>query len=74
MRAALLNYLSANQVDGPSGLVTYTQWLNQGGTLEADLTVTKLDEERYWVVASDTAHRHAETWMRRHFPATRTPL
>lgn len=66
----LLNHISANNVDGPSGVITYTQWLNEGGTLEADLTVTKLDDERYWVVASDTAHRHAETWMRRHFPDT----
>ena len=55
------------------GVITYTQWLNEGGTLEADLTVTKLDDERFWVVASDTAHRHVETWMRRHIPATRTP-
>jgi len=61
-----LNQLSANHVDGESGMITYTQWLNEHGTLEADLTVTKLDDERYWVVASDTAHRHAETWMRRH--------
>jgi 4-methylaminobutanoate oxidase (formaldehyde-forming) len=64
----LLNHISANNVDGPAGVITYTQWLNEGGTLEADLTVTKLDDERYWVVASDTAHRHVETWMRRHFP------
>jgi 4-methylaminobutanoate oxidase (formaldehyde-forming) len=64
----VLNYISANNVDGPAGQITYTQWLNEGGTLEADLTVTKLDDERYFVVASDTAHRHAETWMRRHTP------
>jgi 4-methylaminobutanoate oxidase (formaldehyde-forming) len=63
----LLNRLSTNNVDGPPGLITYTQWLNEGGTLEADLTVTKLDDERYWVVASDTAHRHVETHMKRHF-------
>jgi 4-methylaminobutanoate oxidase (formaldehyde-forming) len=63
---ALLERISANHVDGPVGQITYTQWLNEGGKLEADLTVTRLDEERYWVVASDTAHRHAETWMRRH--------
>ncbi|MGH8894575.1 MAG: GcvT family protein [Actinomycetes bacterium] len=62
----LLQRLSANHVDGDSRLITYTQWLNDGGTLEADLTVTKLDDERFWVVASDTAHRHVETWMRRH--------
>ncbi len=62
----LLQRLSANHVDGDPGVLTYTQWLNEGGTLEADLTVTKLDDERFWVVASDTAHRHVETWMRRH--------
>jgi 4-methylaminobutanoate oxidase (formaldehyde-forming) len=64
----LLNHISANNVDGPSGLITYTQWLNERGTIEADLTVTKLDDERYWVVAADNAHRHVETWMKRHFP------
>src|SRR5215210_1772410 len=61
-----LDHLSANSVNGVTGLITYTQWLNEGGTLEADLTVTKLAENRFWVVASDTAHLHAETWMRRH--------
>ncbi len=62
----VLDQISANDVNGEPGRITYTQWLNPGGTLEADLTVTKLDEDRFWVVASDTAHRHAETWMRRH--------
>lgn len=65
---AMLERISANHVDGEAGTITYTQWLNEGGTLEADLTVTKLDDEKYWVVATDTAHRHVETWMRRHTP------
>jgi len=65
-----LEELSGNHVDGEPGVITYTQWLNEGGTLEADLTVTKLDSERYWVVASDTAHRHVETLMRRRFGAS----
>jgi 4-methylaminobutanoate oxidase (formaldehyde-forming) len=65
-----LNRLSANNVDGDAGVITYTQWLNEGGTIEADLTVTKLDDDRFWVVASDTAHSHVETWMRRHFAAS----
>jgi len=64
----LLNFISANDVDREPGVITYTQWLDEGGKLQADLTVTKLDDERYWVVASDTAHRHALTWMRRHIP------
>jgi 4-methylaminobutanoate oxidase (formaldehyde-forming) len=62
----VLERLSANRVDTDANYLTYTQWLNEGGTIEADLTVTKLDDERFWVVASDTAHRHVETWMRRH--------
>ncbi|MEP7381853.1 MAG: FAD-dependent oxidoreductase [Gemmatimonadota bacterium] len=64
----VLNYVSANEVNGACGRVTYTQWLNEGGTLEADLTVTKLADDRFLVVASDTAHRHVESWLRRHIP------
>jgi 4-methylaminobutanoate oxidase (formaldehyde-forming) len=64
----VLDQISANHVDGEAGRVTYTQWLNEGGTLEADLTVTKLGDEKFMVVASDTAHRHAEQWLRRHTP------
>ena len=63
---AFLNYLSANEVDGESGRITYTQWLNEAGTLEADLTVIKIDEQTFMVVTSDIAHRHTETWMKRH--------
>lgn len=62
----LLARLSANDVNGDTGVITYTQWLSEAGTLEADLTVAKLDDERFMVVASDTAHRHVETWMKRH--------
>ena len=61
----ILDWISANSVDGQAGQITYTQWLNEGGTLEADLTVTKLDDDRFWVVGSDTVHRHVETWMKR---------
>jgi glycine cleavage system aminomethyltransferase T/glycine/D-amino acid oxidase-like deaminating enzyme len=64
----VLNFISANQVDGESGQITYTQWLDARGKLEADLTVTKVDDERFWLVASDTAHRHVQTWLRRHVP------
>jgi 4-methylaminobutanoate oxidase (formaldehyde-forming) len=62
----LLEHISANRVDGQPGVITYTQWLNDAATIEADLTVTKLDAQRFWVVATDTAHRHVETWIRRH--------
>ncbi len=63
----LLNWISANNVDGASGQITYTQWLDEAGKIWGDLTVTKLGEEKYWVVASDTVHRHTHAWMKRHF-------
>ena len=63
---AFLDRLSTARVDGEAGVITYTQWLNEAGTIEADLTVTKLDEDSFLVVASDTAHRHVGEWMRRH--------
>jgi len=62
-----LNWISANNVDGERGQITYTQWLDEAGKLQADLTVAKLDDDRYWVVASDTVHRHVHTWMKRAF-------
>jgi glycine cleavage system aminomethyltransferase T/glycine/D-amino acid oxidase-like deaminating enzyme len=61
-----LNFLSTNNVNAQTGMITYTQWLNDGGTLEADLTITKLNDDSFFVVVTDTMHRHAETWMRRH--------
>ena len=61
----VLDRMSTNRVDGEPGVITYTQWLNDGGTLEADLTVTKFGEGDFLVVASDTAHRHVETMLKR---------
>jgi 4-methylaminobutanoate oxidase (formaldehyde-forming) len=61
----VLNRLSANNVDTERGRITYTQWLNESGKIEADLTVTKFDDERFLVVASDTAHGHALARLRR---------
>ncbi len=64
-----LDWISANGVDGAANQITYTQWLDEAGKLQADLTVTKLGDEKFWVVASDTCHRHVETWMKRSFLA-----
>ena len=61
-----LDHLSTNRVDGEPGLITYTQWLNEAATIEADLTVTKREDGTFLVVASDTAHGHVGAWLRRH--------
>jgi len=64
--AAVLDRVSAAAVAGDVGRITYTQWLNEAGGIEADLTVTRLDDDDFLVVASDTAHRHVHAWLRRH--------
>jgi len=64
----VLDHIAANSVNGPVETITYTQFLNERGKLEADVTVTKLSEEEFIVVVTDTMHRHVETWLKRHIP------
>jgi heterotetrameric sarcosine oxidase gamma subunit len=58
-----LNRLSTANVDGPSNQISYTQWLNEDGYLETDLTVTKLSDDQFLVVATDTMHNHVHAHM-----------
>ncbi len=46
----VLNLVSANQIDVAVGKIVYTQWLNERGGIEADLTVTRLGAEQFLVV------------------------
>lgn len=62
--ADILDRLSANAVAGPVGQVTYTQWCNDRGGIEADLTVTRLADDRFMVIVSDVTHRRVERMLR----------
>jgi 4-methylaminobutanoate oxidase (formaldehyde-forming) len=62
----VLDHVSAGAVDSEPERITYTQWLVDAGRLQADLTVTKLADNDFWVVASDTAHGHVLAWLARH--------
>ena len=48
----VLNRMSTANLDMPCGKVVYTQWLNELGGIEADLTVTRLAEHEFLVVTS----------------------
>jgi len=63
---AVLQRISANDVAVPPGKVVYTQWLNERGGIEADLTVTRLAEDRYLVVTAGAAATRDWTWLVRH--------
>jgi heterotetrameric sarcosine oxidase gamma subunit len=63
--AAVLSRLSANDVALGPGRLVYTQWLNPAGGIVADVTVTRLEPEKFLVVASDIIHRRIEPLIRR---------
>jgi 4-methylaminobutanoate oxidase (formaldehyde-forming) len=65
----VLNHICANNVAVPVGRIVYTQWLNERGTIEADMTVTRLSDDEYLLVLVDKAHTHVETWLKDHLPS-----
>ncbi len=66
---ALLNRVSANDIDRPVGRVVYTQWLNERGGIEADLTITRLAETAFMVVTSGSAQTRDRAWLEGRAPA-----
>ena len=52
---------------GRQGKATYTQWLNAKGTIEADLTITKLAPERFLVVTAVATGNREWHYMKSHF-------
>ncbi len=62
----VLNYLSTANVDVATGRCVYTQFLNKDAGIEADLTVTRLSSDRFWVVTAAFTLTHVESWIRNH--------
>ena len=58
--------ICAADVAVPLGKVVYTQILNHRGGIEADLTVTRLAEDKYLVVTSAVSQARDFSWIRRH--------
>jgi len=60
-----LQRICTGNMDVAAGTITYTHWLNERGGIEADLTVTRLDERRFLVVsAAATTHKDLD-WLAR---------
>ena len=62
----VLDTLSVASVDVPVGRAVYTQWCNERGGIEADLTVTRLGDDSFWVVTSAASQTRDWAWLRRH--------
>jgi len=64
----VLNNFCGNDVAVPVGKVVYTQWLNERGGMEADLTVTRLAEDKYFIVSAGDFYSHDLMWLKKHIP------
>jgi 4-methylaminobutanoate oxidase (formaldehyde-forming) len=62
----VLNRVCANDVAVAPGRIVYTQWLNERGGIEADLTVTRLDERTFLIVGGAETETKDFNWLKRH--------
>jgi glycine cleavage system T protein len=67
--AQVLNRVCANDIDVAPGRMVYTQWLNERGGIEADLTVTRLSETLFLIVTGAETETKDFNWLRRHIDA-----
>ncbi|MCH7925039.1 MAG: FAD-dependent oxidoreductase, partial [Planctomycetes bacterium] len=65
----VLGQICANNVAVDPGTSVYTQWLNERGGIEADLTVTRLAEDRYLIVTAAASQTRDLDWLVRHIPS-----
>ena len=65
---AVLNRLCANDIEVAPGRVVYTQWLNEAGGIEADVTVIRLRETSFLVTSIAVSQRRDIAWLTRHIP------
>jgi dimethylglycine dehydrogenase len=60
---SFLNYVCANKVPVKTGKIAVSCMLNQKGNIKCDVTVTKLAENRYFVVSAAACEKHDLDWM-----------
>ncbi|MDX1605733.1 MAG: FAD-dependent oxidoreductase [Candidatus Competibacterales bacterium] len=64
----VLQRVCTADVDVEPGRIVYTHWLNPRGTIEAEVTVTRLAEDRYWVIGGAATARRDLDWLARQMP------
>jgi 4-methylaminobutanoate oxidase (formaldehyde-forming) len=66
---AALDWICANDISKPVGRLTYTQLLNTRGGIEADLTVARLADDKFYIVTGTGLRTHDLAWIREHVPS-----
>jgi glycine cleavage system T protein len=62
----VLGRVCANDVAVAPGRVVYTQWLNERGGIEADVTANRLDAHRYLIVSPAASQTRDFNWLNSH--------
>jgi glycine cleavage system T protein len=65
---AFLNNVCANEIDQPVGTIIYTECLNKRGGIECDFTVTRLAEQRFFIVTGTAFGQHDLSWLSINLP------
>ena len=65
---AFLDRICANRLPADAGRICLTQALTPRGGIECDLTVTRVEPERYYVVSAAATETHDLAWLERHAP------
>jgi glycine cleavage system aminomethyltransferase T/glycine/D-amino acid oxidase-like deaminating enzyme len=65
---SVLNRISGNNVAVPVGQCVYTQWMDNSGHIQADLTITRIGEHTFMVVVAESFHRRTLTILNRTLP------
>jgi len=62
----VLQRISSADVDVAPGRMVYTHWLNERGGIEADLTVTRIAEDQFWVISGAAQTIKDLHWLKSH--------
>ena len=68
MRKPFCSVFAANDVAIEPGRIVYTQWLNDRGGIEADVTIARLTDTAFLVVTGAATLRRDLSWLRRQMP------
>lgn len=64
-----LQAMCTSNIDRPTGSVIYTQMCNDDGGIEADVTITRLGDNRFYIVTGAGFGVHDSDWINRNLPS-----
>ena len=65
---AVLDRLCANALPADAGRIALTQMCTETGGVECDVTITRLADDRFYVVSAAATETHDHAWIERHLP------